>query len=269
MPAFRPGTGGSTSLVATHPHDDHVGGFALLLRRYHVGRVATSRMAGRGPAEVAFEAALASRGPQAVHLVAGEQFVLDGVAFKVLWPDAGSVPSGRAGRRIGHQRRFDRAARGDRSPALPADGRHGAGHRSDSRRPGPAPGRPAQGRPSRQPDGDERHVPRRGRAPRRSDLRRGEERLRAPRARDGRAAGRAPGRHLPHGPERDGRRDPRWARDGGEGRTRRGLGVRVVFGVRVACAAGRDGRACRHGCPARPDARPVRARPVAPVSSGR
>jgi competence protein ComEC len=80
-------------LVATHPHDDHVAGLPLLLRRYRVGRVVTAGFAGRGPGGQAFDAELAARGIQPRRLVTGQAFEFDGVSFQVLWPDENALPA--------------------------------------------------------------------------------------------------------------------------------------------------------------------------------
>ena len=50
----RRGIAGSTSVVLTHPHEDHVAGLALLLERYRVGRVYEPGMLGPGPGYAAW-----------------------------------------------------------------------------------------------------------------------------------------------------------------------------------------------------------------------
>jgi len=79
-------------VIVTHPHEDHVGGLALLIERYRVARLLEPGMAGPGPAYAAFEAALASRNQSSGRLAAGDRFVLDNVRFDVLWPDRAAVP---------------------------------------------------------------------------------------------------------------------------------------------------------------------------------
>ena len=79
-------------LVLTHPHEDHVGGFAALLGRYRVGPIFEPGMLGPGPAYHAFETALRAVGRDTGRLADGDTLRLDGAAITVHWPIAGSVP---------------------------------------------------------------------------------------------------------------------------------------------------------------------------------
>jgi competence protein ComEC len=80
-------------VILTHPHEDHVAGLPLLLDRYRIDAVMEPGMAGPGPGYRAWQAELRVRGTTAGRLSTGDRFTLDGIAFGVLWPDRGSVPS--------------------------------------------------------------------------------------------------------------------------------------------------------------------------------
>ncbi len=80
-------------VVLTHPHDDHAAGLAAILARYHVERVAEPGMRGSGPGYVAYAAALHSAGLRSERLAAGDRISVDGLALRVVWPDAGTVPA--------------------------------------------------------------------------------------------------------------------------------------------------------------------------------
>jgi competence protein ComEC len=79
-------------VVLTHPHEDHVAGLALLMKRYRVSRVVEPGMRGPGPGYRAWAAELAAEGRSAGRLSTGDSFTLDDVRFDVLWPDRDAVP---------------------------------------------------------------------------------------------------------------------------------------------------------------------------------
>ncbi len=79
-------------LVLSHPHEDHVAGLPILLERYRVGRVVEPGMRGPGPGYHAWTAWLAGHGVQGGRLGTGDRLALDGIDFRVLWPDPGRVP---------------------------------------------------------------------------------------------------------------------------------------------------------------------------------
>ena len=80
-------------LVLTHPHQDHVAGMARLLDRYRVRRVLQPGMIGPGPGYRAFTSRLLAHDLRAETVGTGDRIALDSVAFQVLWPDPGSVPT--------------------------------------------------------------------------------------------------------------------------------------------------------------------------------
>jgi competence protein ComEC len=79
-------------VVLTHPHEDHVAGLALLLARYHVGRVFEPGMVGPGPGYAAWSGALGTGAVRHGVLATGDQLAVDDVHLTVLWPDPGQVP---------------------------------------------------------------------------------------------------------------------------------------------------------------------------------
>jgi competence protein ComEC len=79
-------------VILTHPHEDHVAGFPLLLERYRIGRLFESGMRGPGPAYRALAAGLLAHGSRIERLAAGDRLAIDGIRLSVLWPDAGAVP---------------------------------------------------------------------------------------------------------------------------------------------------------------------------------
>jgi competence protein ComEC len=79
-------------VVLSHPHEDHVAGLALLMARYRVGRVVEPGMRGPGPGYRAWVSTLEAQGVRSGRLATGDAFIVDDVAFRVLWPDRGAVP---------------------------------------------------------------------------------------------------------------------------------------------------------------------------------
>ena len=80
-------------VVLSHPHEDHVAGLAMLLRRYRVGRVLEPGMRGPGPGYDAWSAILAELGsPARGTVAAGDRLQVDDIDLDVLWPRRGSVP---------------------------------------------------------------------------------------------------------------------------------------------------------------------------------
>jgi competence protein ComEC len=79
-------------VLLSHPHEDHVAGLAMLLRRYAVHRVLEPGMRGPGPGWQAWDAILRNGGPRHGTIGSGGRLRLDEVSLEVLWPDRGSVP---------------------------------------------------------------------------------------------------------------------------------------------------------------------------------
>ncbi len=78
-------------VVLSHPHEDHVGGLWLLLRRYRVGAVVEPGMLGPGPGDAAYRAELAAQGSSTRIVAAGDRLWLDGIPLDVDWPLPGKV----------------------------------------------------------------------------------------------------------------------------------------------------------------------------------
>jgi competence protein ComEC len=81
------------AVVLTHPHGDHVGGLAELVRRYRVGRAFESGWPSDDPADLGWHESLRAAGVATTRLRTGDRFTLDDVVFDVLWPDDGTVRS--------------------------------------------------------------------------------------------------------------------------------------------------------------------------------
>ncbi|HEX5148488.1 MAG TPA: ComEC/Rec2 family competence protein [Candidatus Limnocylindrales bacterium] len=81
------------SVILSHPHEDHVAGLALLLERYHVGRVMEPGMRGPGPGYAAWLRELSDRdAPVRTGIAAGDRLAVDDITLRVLWPVRGRVP---------------------------------------------------------------------------------------------------------------------------------------------------------------------------------
>ena len=195
------------AVILTHPHEDHVAGLARLLDRYQVRRVFEPGMRGPGPGYAAWLSRLASTGsPTRLGLAAGDRLAVDDIDLRVLWPIArrGPVKPPDGGTGINNVS-IVLLGRRRRRP-IPAGGRRRGGDRRIAAGGSTAATRPAQGRPSRQPHGDDPGVRRCGTTADRDRVGRHREPVRTPHACDARAPvrGRCPG--LPHRSRRDGRR---------------------------------------------------------------
>jgi len=158
----------------------------------------------------------------------------------------GPRPARGVRRRQCDQRRLDRAPRLVRGPALPPGGGRRGGDRSGAALPGPPDRGPAQDRPPREPDVDDRWAGGHDAPPRGGGLGRGEERLRAPIPRSPGSAGGRRGGRPPDRPGRDDRRGARCRRHRGPDRApraaRRG---RDLSGGSLPGRSGRTRPPCR------------------------
>ena len=85
MPTLPPWDRRIDTLILTHPHEDHVAGLALLLDRYHVGRVFEPGMVGPGPGYAALGRRLArSDAPIRGGIAAGDRLQVDDPG---VWPN--------------------------------------------------------------------------------------------------------------------------------------------------------------------------------------
>lgn len=87
--------------LLTHPHEDHVAGFASLAPRYRVGAFAESGMSGPGPSHPTMRQSAARLGIPLLRLARGDRLRLDDALVEIIWPMRGGVPetappSGRA-----------------------------------------------------------------------------------------------------------------------------------------------------------------------------
>jgi competence protein ComEC len=79
-------------VILTHPHLDHYGGLAEVLRRYEVGvLVEGGRPPESGPHRALLAAAAAEPGGQAVTAEAGQRFPLGAVTLEILFPSPADV----------------------------------------------------------------------------------------------------------------------------------------------------------------------------------
>jgi len=82
------------SVILSHPHEDHVAGLALLLKRYRVQRVMEPGMLGPGPGYAAWLRELSGRdAPVRTGIAAGDRLTVDEIDLRVLWPVRGRVPA--------------------------------------------------------------------------------------------------------------------------------------------------------------------------------
>lgn len=84
------------TVILSHPHEDHVAGLVLLLKRYEVRTVLEVGMLGPGPGyrawTEALDALLARGAPARARVGTGHRIRVDEVDLRVLWPPVDRVP---------------------------------------------------------------------------------------------------------------------------------------------------------------------------------
>ena len=75
-------------LVASHPHEDHLGGLPRLLDRYQVRSVIGAEDRGGGPAAAVWRTIMSERQVPYRVVHTGDAFQFGGARISVLWPDA-------------------------------------------------------------------------------------------------------------------------------------------------------------------------------------
>ena len=225
-------------VVLTHFHADHVDGLAGVLEGRRVDRVLTSGLAEPAAGATEVRSLTTRAGITTSVATPGATGTLGPAALA----GAGTPPSRLPGIRLTPQRRQRGAARRDTRAPDAADGGRGAalagGPRPDLPR---APGRRAQGRPSRKQQAGPGPAPSSRRAAGR-DLGRRRQRLRPPGAEHAAAAG---GRGHAGPAHRPGRRRRRGRRHAGQGR----VGHPDAAAPAGARGSRRAVRGCGHGQP--------------------
>ncbi|MDP3962352.1 MAG: hypothetical protein Q8Q03_00585 [bacterium] len=75
------------TVILTNSAPKNVGGLADIVKRYEVGKVIEPEMMGTSTALEAFETAWAVKGGVVKKVKKGDEFIIDGIKFRVLFPD--------------------------------------------------------------------------------------------------------------------------------------------------------------------------------------
>ncbi len=80
-------------VILTHPNQDHILGLLEILNRYQVGQVMTTPLNSSNPIYELIKQSADSQGVAWQEIAAGDNFLIDGILFKILYPEKTFVTS--------------------------------------------------------------------------------------------------------------------------------------------------------------------------------